>query len=136
VIIHGCHSAGQPQNEAYPHDQKAEIEVVHPGFPEPRHHSSCRTRSDPSAAIDEFPDLRNHRDPSPAAEATRFTEPLRTSPTAKMRGREAAKDEWAPTSAPVSTKPLVVELDQIRPGASEHVAATAFASALPSSREL
>ncbi|MEP7184854.1 MAG: AraC family transcriptional regulator [Rhodanobacter sp.] len=42
-------------------------------------------------------------DPSPTAEATRFTDPLRTSPTAKMPGSEAAKGELAPTAAPVST---------------------------------
>lgn len=39
-------------------------------------------------------------DPSPTAEATRLTEPARTSPTAKMPGQEVA---WL---ASVSTKPL------------------------------
>src|SRR5208282_4607946 len=46
-------------------------------------------------------------DPSPTDEATRFTEPARTSPTAKMPGIEVANGEIEyPASAPVYTNPL------------------------------
>src|SRR6202023_4328921 len=40
-------------------------------------------------------------EPSPTAEATRFTDPARTSPTAKMPGNEAARGEGGgPAPAP------------------------------------
>src|SRR5262249_5345950 len=44
-------------------------------------------------------------EPSPTAEATRFTDPARTSPTAKMPGQEVANGEtgWP---KPVTTNPL------------------------------
>src|SRR5580693_2177135 len=46
-------------------------------------------------------------DPSPTDDATRFTEPARTSPTAKMPGSELAKGEDPdPSPEPVITKPL------------------------------
>src|SRR5258708_37466593 len=46
-------------------------------------------------------------DPSPTEEATRLTEPARTSPTAKTPGNEVAKGEAAdPLPEPVITKPL------------------------------
>src|SRR5687768_7918927 len=44
-------------------------------------------------------------EPSPTLEATRLTDPERTSPTAKMPGQDVAKPVAAPTSAPVLTKP-------------------------------
>src|SRR6202040_4067445 len=46
-------------------------------------------------------------DPSPTEEATRLTEPARTSPTAKIPGSEVAKGEAAPpVPEPVTTNPL------------------------------
>src|SRR5262249_51147662 len=54
-------------------------------------------------------------DPSPTAEATRFTEPWRTSPAAKTPGRlvssekgrrSSGQDPSPSSSGPVSTKPL------------------------------
>src|ERR1700732_1223937 len=46
-------------------------------------------------------------DPSPTEEATRLTEPARTSPTAKTPGSEVAKGEAAdPTPEPVIPNPL------------------------------
>src|SRR5208283_5919314 len=46
-------------------------------------------------------------DPSPTEDATRLTEPARTSPTAKMPGNDVAKGEDAePSPKPVITKPL------------------------------
>src|ERR1700676_3429443 len=46
-------------------------------------------------------------DPSPTEEATRLTDPARTSPTAKMPGSEVAKGEAAePAPEPVMTNPL------------------------------
>src|ERR1700677_4766594 len=46
-------------------------------------------------------------DPSPTEEATRLTEPARTSPTAKTPGSEVAKGEAADTvPEPVMTNPL------------------------------
>src|SRR6202521_4608063 len=46
-------------------------------------------------------------DPSPTEEATRLTEPARTSPTAKTPGSEVAKGEAAePVPEPVITNPL------------------------------
>src|ERR1700745_2948590 len=46
-------------------------------------------------------------DPSPTEDATRLTEPARTSPTAKMPGSEVAQGEdGEPSREPVITKPL------------------------------
>src|SRR4029077_18587671 len=46
-------------------------------------------------------------DPSPTEDATRLTEPARTSPTAKMPGSEVAKgDDAEPSPEQVITKPL------------------------------
>src|ERR1700733_7829429 len=46
-------------------------------------------------------------EPSPTDEATRLTEPARTSPTAKMPGSDVAKGEAAePSPEPVTTNPL------------------------------
>src|SRR5580658_10287738 len=45
-------------------------------------------------------------EPSPTEEATRLTDPDRTSPTAKSPGRDVAKGESTPAAAPVRTKPF------------------------------
>ena len=47
-------------------------------------------------------------DPSPTEEATRLTDPARTSPTAKTPGSEVAKGEAGePSPEPVITKPFL-----------------------------
>jgi hypothetical protein len=54
-------------------------------------------------------------DPSPTAEATRLTDPARTSPTAKMPGAEVWKPGLrAPASGPGQDEALVVERDEAR----------------------
>ena len=52
-------------------------------------------------------------DPSPTEDATRLTEPARTSPTAKMPGNEVAKGEDAGRIASVLSR--VVDIGQWKP---------------------
>src|ERR1035441_9957891 len=58
------------------------------------------------SAVDELT-LEITTDPSPTEEATRLTDPARTSPTANMPGSEVAKGEGGtPAPDPVITNPL------------------------------
>ena len=78
-------------------------------------------------------DRRTTTEPSPTPEATRLTEPERTSPTANTPGVVVAKGEASaarPASWPVTTKPLRVEVEAaaqpvgvgLGPDHDEHVA--------------